>query len=190
MVFMRCSRVTRSVAALLVLTLGLGAAGCAAVQVDYDPSFDFGAKHTWAWGSETVPYEEGMPYLDFRRAVEAELEALGLRESGPDQAALVFDFQLHVATKQQNNDPYFSAHVAKKYEEGTFALDVFEAESLRRVWRGEIRDRLRYVARAMNSYPPRFVNTGEPRTWEVENMVRSVLREFPRSIGSRGGLVD
>jgi len=171
----------------LVLSAGLtlGAAGCAGVRTEGDPSFrlEAGDSHAWIDDAPSVgePGDEGDPRSDVVRAVDAELSRRGLQRTGASEANWLVSVDLAIEEKTRWNDPYFAAYAGQRYEEGTVAIEIRDAATREIAWRGEHTHILRYTARAAVTYGgTRWGDTNEKRDWRIAEVVERILDELPR----------
>lgn len=142
-----------------------------------DPAYDFTGRQTYGWHtkpvSESVPTQVKDPSdVDTRikQAVDATLQRKGFQLSG--EPVLLVDYMLQVANRemaentpppgmgdwQPNTDP-------TKYSVGAIVVDVYDAATQNRVWRGaaltdvqagENRDRIPdIVDKLLADFPPK-----------------------------------
>lgn len=119
---------------------------CTAVQVTIqaDPETDFSRFATYAQlppPTESPAAPRYTPALGERiqREIATTLEAKGYRAASAEQADIRVAF--HVSNESRERivnagDPDVDYSVEQAYVEGTLEIDVIEAESGRRVWRG------------------------------------------------------
>lgn len=164
-------------------------AGCQGVRSDVDPTFDFAAVRTFAWREEPSfggiadPGEDEVVLGQVKALVEHELRSRGLTQVEKPAADVVIDAAVRVETRVQQNDPLYSVFTVEQYEQATLDLEMYARLQRQRVWAGKATDRLRYSARGVG-LQPRFVSTGEPRNWHVEDLVRRVAGALPASLAT------
>lgn len=154
--------------ALLVLTLA--AAGCSGVDVrsDYEPATDFAAYRTYAWLPQTPTAQvDELVIGRIQRAVDAALDAKGLRPVSADEADLMVNQSVSVTEKLRVSDPYYSYEPYELYREGTLVIDLVDAETRQLVWRGTGQTRLAEL------------KTPEEREERVRRVVEAILARFP-----------
>jgi hypothetical protein len=156
---------------------------CAGVSTESEGEGDLAAYRTYAWAEDVpdaVDPEDGDLAARVRTAVDAALAGRGLQEVGAGGTAdLGVTWSREVAERVQRNDPYYSTHVAEKYEEGTLSVELVDAQTKAVVWRGLGRSRLRYTARTSGLHSAHFADTGEPRQWPVDDMVHAIFARLP-----------
>ncbi|MCR9244731.1 MAG: DUF4136 domain-containing protein [bacterium] len=169
-------------AALLAGALAFLLAGCQSAWTEQASDFDFATMRSYAWRVEpTLLADERGPDDDLalkrlQQTIDSELRRLGVRPVAADQADMLVDARLTVTEELQRNDPNFALYVAEKYEEGGVSIEFLEPGTNRSLWFSQSRARLRYTARAVGSFAPTFSKTDEERVWQVEPMVRKLLR--------------
>ncbi len=164
-----------------VVALGLFLAACTTVQVnsDFDRSADFSSYHSFTLVSRAHPGIKN-PLVAQRTydGIQAELTRRGFTYvSDAAKADLVVDFTLGArertdVTVHRDIDagwwrPYWGRRVnARRYRQGTLAIDVFDAHSQRPLWHG-------WESRQLNR--PEVERTEEA----IRASVNAVLAEFP-----------
>jgi len=150
------------------------------VKVDYDKAVDFKKYRTFDW----VPFQEPVPnaanHVRITRAVERELSARGLVKADAGGTADVFvHYDAKVEKKRLRttsgpSEPTWRTTPDQKWtvnieltkaEVGTLALELWDGEARKVVWRAEESELLRSpdqteeqineaVARLLDAYPP------------------------------------
>lgn len=170
---------------LASIVLAAALAGCSTyptVRTDHDPSVDFSRYRTYAWKQEPAITN---PLVKQRliAAIDAQLAGKGwVRVEGAADVALVGN----VATREKQSIETFyggprwngwdwqngwagpGVHPGVRittYTMGTFVLDMFDAKSMRAVWRGS----------AEGTVP----ETPQKVTKAVQNAVAGMFRDFP-----------
>ncbi len=177
---------------LAVVALGIVASvhvGCGSkqVEVDFRRNFRFASVRTYAWLPDP-PGHAGDPVLHndlidgrVRDAVDRELETMGYRRVGVDEADLHVTYYLGLETRvnmqmvarsyRYRGGGFFDSHntqtAVRQYERGTLILDLLEAERRRLVWRGTVSSRVRRRS------------TPEERDEMVNDAVEKILQRFP-----------
>ena len=136
------------VAAAVAVAFG---AACAsfAVNADFDPTIDFGAYETFAWGARDElptgdPRFDSNPFFDnrTRAEVEAQLVERGYAMAPADEADLLVHYHIVIRERVDVYTPerdvaYEHAETEmREYEEGTLMLDVVDARTDKVIWRG------------------------------------------------------
>jgi hypothetical protein len=154
-------------------------AGMASVGVEYDKRTDFGQYKTFAW-AKGVPAPDPQMQARLQEAVDRELAAQGLRKTGnvPDVYVTT-----HMATWRQRvinvNELGYPGFYWRRWEGsyppttqvyylpvGTVTIDLLDAESKERLWRGFAIDYLR--GKAEKTYK------------RVDTVTRKMFKRFPR----------
>jgi len=181
-------RIGRGWRVALVAVVAL--AGCTRIEVrsDRDASVDLAAVDTYAWVEDPRPPDlAGTPVYDdglvakVQEAGDRELAAMGLRLVPEEGARLLVAPHLSVEVKDRFNDPFYEFYAIERYEEGTLRLEFLDASTEQRVWKGSASRRLRTVSQSVGMYAPKFVETSEERTWEIERLASAILDQFARA---------
>ncbi len=164
-----------------VAVLGLILAACATVHVnsDFDRSVDFSSYHSFTMVSRPHPGIKN-PLIAQRTydGIQAELMRRGFTYVGDStKADLIVDFTMGARERMDaaiHRDidagwwrPYWGRRVnARRYRQGTLAIDVFDARSQRPLWHG-------WESRQLSK--PEVERTEEV----IRASVNAVLAEFP-----------
>ena len=172
----------------LVLCVGLSIS-CSSIRVniDFDPSVDFGAFRTYAWLPDP-PAHAGDPRLHnalidgrVRNAVNRELQARGFEEVSLESADFHITYYLGLETRidVQTIHRSFNYHhrswtgpgrteiIVREYEVGTLLLDILDPGERSLLWRGSGNARVRE-----SSDPAQ-------RERQINEAVENILRRFP-----------
>ena len=165
-----------------VLFLATGLASCSTVQTTQSPDYDFRDVRSYAWRAEPSTAmsarSDDDPWLlaRLKHATEREFSRHGVRQAPQDEASIWVEATLEVSTAQQNNDPYYSLHVAERYEEGWIVIEFYDPATQELLWRGELAHRIRYTERSFGGLAPEFHPVAEPRNWLIEEIVERVMQ--------------
>jgi hypothetical protein len=181
------------IASLLTLTAGVVLAGVK-IQVDHDPSFDFGTLHTWTWnpkgaGSAAKIITQDDDSAAFKAQVEPklipivtdELEKRGFPQAraGEPDFYVTYYVLITVGSTEQYlgqfaNLPKWglppvapATQSLKVYPNGSLILDVTSRATNEVVWRG--------VAQA----EVKWSEDPNKRAERVRDAVRQLLKKFP-----------
>ncbi len=182
----------RSTALCLALAAAMVGGACASISVEYDynPAAPFGSYETYDWMPDP-PVRTGDPRVAnalmderFRTAIEAELEARGLRKDTSDPDVRVgYHVALDQAVDYETLNTYWGGGwgyrgmyggmgtttvQAREYTVGTLIIDLFDNEAQELVWRGSGEGRVEEarspeerqaiindaVSRILEGYPP------------------------------------
>lgn len=151
----------RQAAAAYCLTAVLALAACATsprVTSDYDKSAEFSGLRTFALLVRPHPSTHTSPLVEQRTydAIREELTSKGFASvRDPGQADFVVDFsigaedRLYVRSHSRMSPPgpgswdmWGDDIDVHQYQEGTLAIDIFDARSRRAVWHGSAKKRL------------------------------------------------
>ena len=172
---LRAKFLTGVVASLLLLC-----AGCSSldVRVTQEAEADLASRETYAFRLAVVPDGDAVDEK-IRRAVDGQLQALGLRSAQRDQAELVVDWSTAIEERTSYKDPYYAAfYSAERYELGTLTLTMRDPETGRVLWEGSTVEKLRDVARGYGVNELRFVETNEERYWQIDQRVEALIARF------------
>lgn len=174
----------RLLAFALVLPLGLGAVGCAAVDVrtQIAEPVDLAQLDSYAWltSIEAYLYDAEDALLNGRTRASQILSELGLVQAPVDQADLLLALDLEVEVVDEVADPFYSHDYAARAEVGHTTLEVYERTS------GEIRHkataskRLRTLSLATGLVTERWTPVEEPRTWSMDRKVDALFANLQR----------
>ncbi len=174
------SRVRELLLFSLVLILG----SCSTIKTNADPNFRIHPGDTYAW-IDSAPSEvsdgEDVPWDEFRQTIEGEFQRHRIQRVAANEASLLVRARLTVEEVETHDyDPGSDLYSEEKYEVGSLSIELLAGDTRRRMWTGECRHRLRYVART-NSGDPRgsWVPTREARKWRVEPVVTRIFQRLP-----------
>jgi hypothetical protein len=172
-------------AVLLALTVIPTACSSIDTDVQAAPGIEELAWESYAW-AEPIPDAGAEAVVDdpelrrqVRRAVDAELDARGLRKADRATADLLVFQQLGVEEKVRVNDPYYSFWIAELYEEGALVLEFVDPGTNELLWRGVAKSELRTIGRSVGVNSREFVRSDEARDWKLAEKVRAILGKFP-----------
>ena len=134
--------------AICIATLSVSACSSKNVNIDFDDSYSFAGKSTYAW-LETAPERPAsgdQVERRVRRSVDANLADRGFRLVPIEQAELIVAYQTS-ATDQRVYDTYgygtgrwsgyeSTTSTERVYTEGSLTIDIFDAEKKELIWRG------------------------------------------------------
>ena len=137
-----------STLAICVATLSGSACSSKNVNIDFDDSYSFSGKSTYAW-LETAPERPAsgdQVERRVRRSVDASLADRGFRSVPIEQAEFIVAYQASAAD-QRVYDTYGygtgrwwgyedTITTERVYTEGSLTIDIFDAEKKELVWRG------------------------------------------------------
>jgi hypothetical protein len=156
----------------VLLTL-IGTVAAAAVERNYDETFDFSAVQSFAWVE--APGWKVNPVADkrIRSAVEARLSAKGYSLAEAGEADLLLDYRAAVRDRLRMDEvwrgrrfrgPSVSVWDVTSYAEGTLLLDMLNSNGDELVWRGIVTGAIspetaekriqKAVAKLLKKFPP------------------------------------
>lgn len=137
--------------AFAVALIGL-AAGCAStprIVTDFDPAADFSGFRTYSWVTTTPPAgADPLLHARIRASIDRALSARSFREAPPGDFAVTFTTQARDRIQVSDLGPYAPfyrhpwgwrrSHQVQVWQnrEGTLAIDIFDTQTRRPVWRG------------------------------------------------------
>ena len=162
--------------AICIATLGITACSSKNVSIDFDDSYSFAGKSTYAWleGAPERPASGDQVERRVHRSVDAALADRGFRLAPFEQAELIVSYQTSAAD-QRVYDTYgygtgrwteeeSATTTARVYTEGSLTIDIFDSAKKELIWRGNVvesidpsaspEDRDKLVADLFNGVPP------------------------------------
>ena len=134
--------------AICVAALSVSACSSKNVNIDFDDSYSFAGKSTYAWLERAPERPESGDQLDrrVRRSVDTNLADRGFRLVPIEQAELIVAYQASAAD-QQVYDTYGygtgrwtgyedTTTTERVYTEGSLTIDIFDADKKELIWRG------------------------------------------------------
>jgi hypothetical protein len=176
-----------TIAAALMVAAPLIGCATGRIAIDYDRDVDFGAFETYAW-VEAPREGDPNPIVDdnallekrVRRAVDARLQAKGLRQTTVEEAAITIHYHVMLDQRQvllttNDYEVYAGGNVAVvertdlvSFTQGTFILDIHDRASAELIWRG--------IARGVVD----DALTDTERLDEIiEDAVEAILKRYP-----------
>jgi hypothetical protein len=164
---------------IVVSVLTLAACNPTYIQHDYDQDADFNQYETFAWMEQTTMTEgtpqavqqSGLYEARIKRAVNEGLEKKGLRlvDSEPDLfIAYHIGIQDYTEIRRTGTGWGYDRNTrVDQFQEGTFILDLIDANKDQLVWRG-------IAEGVLDEYP-----TPEKMDRDVKNMVQRLLKKYP-----------
>jgi len=163
-------------------------------NTDFDPAVDFSGFQTYAWLPAGNGMDDGsgvhanqLTDSRIRSAVEANLNAKGMRKVSPDQADLGVGYQVTAQDRVQYNTVstgwgggyggYYggwggmgmasSQTYATNYTDGSLILGIFETSEKKMIWQG-------VATKTLSENPDT-----EERTQTINDAVAKLLADFP-----------
>ena len=137
-----------STVAICVAALSVSACSSKNVSIDFDDSYSFAGKSTYAWLERAPERPESGDQLDrrVRRSVDTNLADRGFRLVPIEQAELIVSYQASAAD-QRVYDTYGygtgrwtgyedTTTTERVYTEGSLTIDIFDADKKELIWRG------------------------------------------------------
>jgi len=134
--------------AICVAALSVSACSSKNVNIDFDDSYSFAGKSTYAWLERAPERPESGDQLDrrVRRSVDTNLADRGFRLVPIEQAELIVAYQASAAD-QRVYDTYGygtgrwtgyedTTTTERVYTEGSLTIDIFDADKKELIWRG------------------------------------------------------
>ena len=134
--------------AICVAALSVSACSSKNVSIDFDDSYSFAGKSTYAWLERAPERPESGDQLDrrVRRSVDTNLADRGFRLVPIEQAELIVAYQASAAD-QRVYDTYGygtgrwtgyedTTTTERVYTEGSLTIDIFDADKKELIWRG------------------------------------------------------
>ena len=134
--------------AICIATLSVSACSSKNVNIDFDDSYSFAGKSTYAWLETALerPASGDQVERRVRRSVDANLADRGFRLVPIEQADLIVSYQASAAD-QRVYDTYgygtgrwsgyeSTTSTERVYTEGSLTIDIFDAEKKELIWRG------------------------------------------------------
>ena len=166
-----------------VASLFLFFAACASTfdsTYDYNHDVDFSTLKTYSWIQEPRKKEQKQQTNELiKQAISAELGKKGLQQSStnPDFAiALYFGSKNKITHKSGSTRLYYygksggDAYNISEDRQGSLTIDFFEPTSKKFIWRGTAQAELKNV------------KTEEERITLINNVVKSILKNFPPAV--------
>ena len=176
---------------IAILTLALSGLACSSTQVQrvHDPEFDFSGGKTFRWGEQELERGGDVSWEMIDRAVksivQATMQLRGLTQADADAAYELYYFIGADEVNQISSNygahyygmsfgywgsargPGAYAQDARIYDQGSFTLDVVDAESGSLVWRGTSQGTIK-----PNTLP-------KERRKNIERAINELLATFP-----------
>jgi hypothetical protein len=134
--------------AICVAALSVSACSSKNVNIDFDDSYSFAGKSTYAWLERAPERPESGDQVDrrVRRSVDTNLADRGFRLVPIEQAELIVAYQASAAD-QRVYDTYGygtgrwtgyedTTTTERVYTEGSLTIDIFDADKKELIWRG------------------------------------------------------
>ena len=134
--------------AICVAALSVSACSSKNVNIDFDDSYSFAGKSTYAWLERAPERPESGDQVDrrVRRSVDTNLADRGFRLVPIEQAELIVAYQASAAD-QRVYDTYGygtgrwtgyedTTTTERVYTEGSLTIDMFDADKKELIWRG------------------------------------------------------
>jgi hypothetical protein len=134
--------------AICVAALSVSACSSKNVSIDFDDSYSFAGKSTYAWLERAPERPESGDQVDrrVRRSVDTNLADRGFRLVPIEQAELIVAYQASAAD-QRVYDTYGygtgrwtgyedTTTTERVYTEGSLTIDIFDADRKELIWRG------------------------------------------------------
>jgi len=134
--------------AICVAALSVSACSSKNVNIDFDDSYSFAGKSTYAWLERAPERPESGDQVDrrVRRSVDTNLADRGFRLVPIEQAELIVAYQASAAD-QRVYDTYGygtgrwtgyedTTTAERVYTEGSLTIDIFDADKKELIWRG------------------------------------------------------
>jgi len=171
-------------AALSLLAAGLVAA-CAATRVETgldDP--DPRPVRMFAWSPVPVTMATADPDVprdaEVQAAVELGFASQGLSLAGADDADVLVECEVSLATLERDNDPTYTFPIRERYETGMLTIDLLHPQTRERLWHGSASHRIRDVAHVSGVVGPRWVELSDPREWRLDELAARIAELVPR----------
>ena len=169
--------------AVLIPTFLAACGSGISTNTDFDPAVDFSGFQTYAWLPAGNGMDDGsgvhanqLTDSRIRSAVEANLNAKGLRKVSPDQADLGVGYQVTAQDRVQYNTVSTgwggmgmgsSQTYATNYTDGSLILGIFDAGEKKMIWQG-------VATKTLSENPDQ-----EERTQTINEAVAKLLADFP-----------
>lgn len=159
----------------VIALIGVAAAllsGCRSAEVEVQRPIRLGKAPTYAWTTSPPATDETL--LRARNALDRALRERGLNPAPAGEARLEARVAVATGVRTRNYDPYFSHYLLDEVEEGTLVLSLHEPTTGRSLWRAESTAVLRVLRRGQGWTRVRMEETGEERTWPLEELAAAI----------------
>ena len=178
---------------LIYLTLLFILNGCSTLQVavDYDPSFSFQTKKSYAVVHNNKESDNTLISDRVQKAIKVSLNTKGYKEVSQESASLIFVFHVNVMNRSDIRTDYqmvgyngyrygfggygygpgtavIATPSTYRWKEGKLVIDALNPQTKKIVWRGTVKDEL-----------GRKNTTPEEKTAYINSVVSKVMQKFP-----------